>query len=134
MPQKHRLRAVRDNDGRTQKQLAADSGISASTISHIECHRGPDVPLGEWRPTRTKLQTIVNLAVALEQLPPGTYDLEEVIVFAREHKIVFAPNEIHEAVRLGLVKPSRRGKARVATRSVKTTRRKGHLGLVANAA
>lgn len=133
VPQKHKLRAVRDNDGRTQKQLAADSGISASTISHIECHRGPDVPLSEWRPTRTRAHTIIALVVELGCIPVGEYSVEELIVRAKKRDIPFSANEISEAVRRGLVPPSRRGELRrqPVRSTTRTPARRGHLRAVA---
>lgn len=123
MPRKHKLRAVLDADGRTQKQLAVDSGKSASTISHIMCHRGPDVDIENWQPTRTKADTIVALTVELGCIPPGDYSVEEVIAYAKGKKIPFLANEISEAVRRGLVKPSRRGELRrqPARSSTRTT-------------
>lgn len=130
MPQKHRLRTVRDNDGRTQKQLAADAGISASTISDIECHRGADVPLEQWRPTRTRANTIVALTVALGCIPVGEYSVEELIARAKKRDIPFAANEISEAVRRGLVPPSRRGESRTPTPKRRPAQR-GHLRAVA---
>lgn len=132
MLQKHKLRTVRDNDGRTQKRLAVNSGISASTISHIECHRGPDVPLSEWRPIRTRAQTIIALTVALGCIPVGEYSVEELISLANERDIPFAANEISEAVRRGLVPPSRRGELCDRRTLARHTRaRRGHLRAVA---
>lgn len=95
MPQKHKLRAARDEAGYTQKSLRELSGVSTSTISHIECHRGPDVPRSEWRPTKTKLSTALKLASALSHLPPGEYSLDE---FVRSQRL-FTELEIYEAVR-----------------------------------
>lgn len=93
MPVKHKLRAERTECGYTQKALGAAAGVSPSTISHIECHRGPDVPRSQLHPTKTKTDTAVRLVVALEKIPPGEYTEEE---FARIQKF-FTRAELFEA-------------------------------------
>lgn len=94
MPTKHKLRAARDGAKLTQKQLKELSGVSTSTISHIECHRGPDVPKSERRPTKTKFSTALNLAAALSRLKPGEYTLAEFI----SAQSIFTELEIYEAL------------------------------------
>ena len=83
MPAHHKMRAVRVGEFNwTQAQLAAASGVSTSTISDIECHRGPGTPrrTGRRRKTTTRLTTAIKLTVALEKLPPGEYYLEQFLV------------------------------------------------------
>ena len=93
---KHRLRTVRDEAQLTQRELSARARVSTSTISHIECHRGPDVPVSERRPTRTKLSTALKLSVALNRLPPGDYSFRE---FFGSGQTLFSEAEIYQAVR-----------------------------------
>lgn len=87
MQDKHRLRAERNNCGYTQKALGARADVSPSTISHIECHRGPDVPSRQRATTKTKQATAQKLAVALGCIKPGVYTVEQ---FARKQKIFTA--------------------------------------------
>lgn len=94
MPEKHQLRTARDQAGLTQRVLRKLSGVSTSTISDIECHRGPDVPPSERRRTKTKLSTALRLASVLSQLPPGEYSVEQ---FARSQSL-FTELEIFEAL------------------------------------
>lgn len=93
MQGKHKLRAERDSCGLTQKELGAAAGVSPSTISHIECHRGPNVPRDQLRSTKTKLDTACRLAVAVDRIPPGEYSLEEFISM----QSVFTEPEMYEA-------------------------------------
>lgn len=94
MQGKHKLRGVRDQYGLTQKQLSASSSVSSSTISHIECHRGPDVPSGERRKTKTRLSTALKLCQALNQLPPGSYSLDAFVA----GQTLFSELEMYEAL------------------------------------
>lgn len=93
MQGKHNVRARRDAADLTQKSLGAIAGVSSSTISHIECHRGPDVPRSERRLTKTRLSTALRLSVALSGMKPGEYTLED---FVRMQNI-FGENELYEA-------------------------------------
>lgn len=115
MPRKHNLRQARVEAGNTQRQLNELSGVSPSTISHIECHRGPDVPKYERRPTKTKLSTALRLAAALSQLPPGDYSLEEFIL----SQTLFTELEMYEAL------------ANQRQRQERRWRRRRHLKVVA---
>lgn len=101
MLHKHTLRTVRDDAGLTQRRLSQAAGVSTSTISHIECHRGPDVPRSERRKTKTRLSTALKLSLALSQLPPGDYELSDFIV----SQTLFTEGEIYEAVRKQFVRP-----------------------------
>ena len=95
MPNKHKLRTARDGANLTQRELKELSGVSTSTISHIECHRGPDVPRDQLRTTKTKLSTAIKLMHALNNLPPGQYSLDDFVA----GQSVFSKMEIYEAVR-----------------------------------
>ncbi len=96
MPEKHKLYDKRHNDaGLTQRELAEASNISTSTISHIECHRGPDVPRDRLRTTKTKLDTALKLLAALGCVSPGTYTLDAFV----EAQAVFTRLEIFEAMK-----------------------------------
>ncbi|HTK39657.1 MAG TPA: helix-turn-helix transcriptional regulator [Patescibacteria group bacterium] len=90
----HRLRSARHAAQQTQRSLGAQAGVSASTISHIECHRGPDVPAEQRRKTKTRLTTALKLSAALAQLPPGDYSLEEFV----ERQNLFGEAELYEAL------------------------------------
>jgi transcriptional regulator with XRE-family HTH domain len=91
---KHKIREARNTKGLTQKSLGASAGVSASTISHIECHRGPDVPRAERRPTKTRFSTALKLSVALAGIKPGDYTFEE-FVKLQSH---FGEAELYEAL------------------------------------
>ena len=95
MLQKHKLRAERDNALLTQRQLAEASHVSTSTISHIECHRGPDVPRSELRKTKTKLKTALKLLSGLGRIAPGEYTLDEFVAM----QSIFTKLEIFEAMK-----------------------------------
>jgi transcriptional regulator with XRE-family HTH domain len=95
VPTKHKLRAARDEAGFTQKQLSLRAGVSTSTISHIECHRGNDVPRSEWRPTKTKLSTAIKLAIGTGTIAAGVYTLEEFDAM----QTLFPKGEIYQRVR-----------------------------------
>ncbi len=95
MPQKHKLRTARDYASLTQRELAEASHVSSSTISHIECHRGPDVPLSELRKTKTKLKTALKLLSGLGRIAPGEYTLSEFVAM----QSIFTELEILEAVK-----------------------------------
>jgi transcriptional regulator with XRE-family HTH domain len=88
---KHRLRGERDARNWTQKTLSEISGVSRSTISHIECRRGPDVPAEKFLPTKTKLTTIVKIVGGLG-LTPGVYTVKELAKLG-----IFSENEFYEA-------------------------------------
>lgn len=124
MPQKHKLRGLRDAAGLTQKDLSWASRVSTSTISHIECHRGPDVPPSERRPTRTKLRTALKLAAALSQLPPGDYTLEEFI----SRQALFTEGELYEAAQTGFL--TTKPKPRSSRRPAQPRNSERHLRLV----
>ncbi len=91
---KHRMQGVRTAKGLTQKQLGRSAGVSVSTISNIECHRGKDVPRSERRKTLTRLSTALKLSAALGQRGPGIYSVEE---FA-DSQSLFTAAEIWEAI------------------------------------
>lgn len=90
----HRLRTARAERGATQAVLSELSGVSTSTISNIECHRGPDVPRTERRRTNTRLSTALKLTAALSQIPTGTYTLEQFVAL----QDLFTEGEIYEAL------------------------------------
>jgi len=105
LPNKHKLRAERvDNCKMTQKALGAAAGVSPSTISNIECHRGPDVPRSQLHPTKTKTDTAVKLAVAVGKIRPGVYTLAEFV--ARQD--LFSEAELYEALKNQLARERRR--------------------------
>lgn len=106
MLEKHNLRSSRNAAHLTQKQLSNSSGVSASTISHIECHRGPNVPKSELRPTKTKLSTALRLTVALEGVAAGDYSIDDFIA----QQTIFTKLEIYEAVRTGYLRTARKPK------------------------
>lgn len=118
MPRKHRLQSLRSAASLTQVQLGKEAGVRPSTISHIECHRGKDVPMSEPRKTKTRLRTAVKLSTALNQLPPGTYSLDEFIGL----QTLFPEGELYEAAR-------RDRKTRNRSRRP-SVRRESHLRLV----
>lgn len=93
MQGKHKLRAVRDNLGMTQKALGAAADVSPSSISNIECYRGPDVPARKRRPTKTKTATALKLAVATGKIRPGVYTVEEFVA----QQTLFTEAELFEA-------------------------------------
>ncbi len=106
VPEKHRLRTERAGANLTQRELAEIASISTSTISHIECHRGPDVPRDKLKPTRTKLSTALKLLSALACIAPGEYTLEQ---FAAAQS-VFTEFEIFEAVKMNYLQQGRQPK------------------------
>ena len=106
VPEKHRLRTERDDANLTQRELAEVANVSTSTISHIECHRGPDVPRDKLKPTRTKLSTALKLLSALACITPGEYTLEQ---FAAAQSI-FTEFEIFEAMKTDRLQSRRQPK------------------------
>lgn len=92
MPSKHKLRDARKDADLTQRRLSGRAGVSVSTISNIECHRGPDVPLSERRLTKSKLSTALKLVQALKKMPPGQYSMEDFLA----NQSIFCEQEMHE--------------------------------------
>lgn len=93
---KHKLRSVRVREGMTQRKLALEADVSASTISNIECRRGPDVPHSKRLPTKTKVETAAKLLVALQELPPGEYDFDKIVRAQRRRRVIFTDAEFYE--------------------------------------
>lgn len=96
VPQKHKLFSARTIKLWTQRELAELSGVSESTISRIENHRGPDVPAHLRHKTKTRFSTVLRLVAAMLAWAPGEYSLEEVIAAQN----LFSVEEIYEAARL----------------------------------
>lgn len=96
MPRKHKLYGARIDKLWTQRELSVRSGVSESTISRIENHRGPDVPASQRHKTKTRFSTVLKLVAAMLAWASDDYSLEEVIAY----QTLFTPEEIYEAARL----------------------------------
>lgn len=105
---KHKLHTHRTEAGLTQKALSDISDVSTSTISNIECHRGPDVPAAQRRRTKTRFSTIEKLVLGLYKnvaevgsLPAGEYAMS----FFLSQQEIFTEDEVYELFRLRNPRP-----------------------------
>jgi transcriptional regulator with XRE-family HTH domain len=126
----HKLRGERNAQGLTQVELGHRASVSPSTISHIECHRGPDVPREQLRPTKTKFSTAARLVNALmgpiveeHNIPAGTYSIEELVALVNGNLVdkqqIFTLLEIYEIAQAGKPKRSKKNAPATKVRSPK---------------